>query len=216
MKNSISVADLRREYTLAGLRRRDLLADAIKQFEKWFEDALQAQVLEPNASTLSTVDKNGQPSSRTVLLKGIDQRGFVFFTNYQSRKGRELLENPRVAVTVLWRELERQVCICGVASKVSREESETYFKSRPVASQYGAWASEQGAVIPNRELLEQKLVEVKTKYQEGAVPLPPHWGGFVIAPKTVEFWQGRPNRLHDRFRYTHQDDGGWLIERLAP
>jgi pyridoxamine 5'-phosphate oxidase len=211
----MSLADLRRDYRLGGLRRSDLAPEPIAQFQKWFDEAIVAEVLEPNAMTLATVDAQGQPSTRTVLLKGLTARGFVFFTNYQSRKGRELDANPRAALTIFWRELERQVCVIGTAAKVSREESEIYFASRPVGSKLAAWVSQQGEVIPNRGFLESRLADVKTKFQDGVIPLPPYWGGYVIAPSSIEFWQGGAGRLHDRFRYTRQS-GEWLIERLAP
>lgn len=212
---SISLADLRREYTLGGLRRADLFADPVEQFKKWFDEAMRAEVLEPNAMTLATANQCGEPTSRVVLLKAVDARGFVFFTNYQSRKGRDLAENPRAALTLYWRELERQVNVVGTVTKVSREESEAYFHSRPTGSQYAAWASTQGAVVPNRDFLETKLAEEKQRHSTGPVPLPDYWGGYSVAPLVVEFWQGRPNRLHDRFRYLKQD-GIWKIERLSP
>jgi pyridoxamine 5'-phosphate oxidase len=212
---SISLADLRREYALGGLRRADLLADPIEQFKKWFDAALRAEVLEPNAMTLATTNLQGEPTSRVVLVKAVDPRGFVFFTNYQSRKGRDLAENPRAALNFFWRELERQVNVFGTITKVPREESAAYFHSRPLGSQYAAWASTQGAVVENREFLETKLAEVKQKYSTGPVPLPDYWGGYVVAPIAVEFWQGRPNRLHDRFRYLKQDNA-WKIDRLSP
>jgi pyridoxamine 5'-phosphate oxidase len=212
----MSLADLRRDYRHGALRRRDLLLDPIAQFQKWFDEALRAEVFEPNAMTLATADATGQPSARTVLLKGLDERGFIFFTNYESRKGRELAANPQAALTIYWREIERQVCVRGHTSRISSEESEAYFKSRPTGSQWAAWVSRQGEVIPNREFLENKLAEIKTKFPEGSVPLPPYWGGYAIAPVTVEFWQGGSGRLHDRFVYTLQSDGSWLIDRLAP
>jgi pyridoxamine 5'-phosphate oxidase len=210
----MDIAALRREYTFAGLRRRDLDADAIRQFNTWFEQALAAEIMEPNAMTLATVDSEGQPSSRIVLLKAVDERGFVFFTNYLGRKGRELAHNPRAALTIFWCGLERQVCIRGSCEKVSREESDKYFQSRPLGSRLGAWASRQGDVVPDREFLEKKLAEVSAQYGEN-VPLPEYWGGYVLHPMTVEFWQGRPNRLHDRFLYT-KNAQGWRIERLSP
>jgi pyridoxamine 5'-phosphate oxidase len=211
-----SLADIRREYSLAGLSRADLSPDPVQQFESWFDDAVRAQVLEPSVMSLATVGPNGQPSARMVLLKGLDERGFVFFTDYRSRKGRELEANPRVALLVYWRELERQVTICGAASKVPREESETYFQKRPDSHQWSAWAAEQSEVVAQRGDLEKKLAEVTQKYSGGPVPCPPCWGGYVIAPDTIEFWQGRPDRLHDRFCYTRSAAGAWRIERLAP
>jgi len=209
-------ADLRREYTLAGLRRADLPADPFHQFAKWFDEAVLAQVLEPNAMSLATADAAGQPSARTVLLKGFDVRGFVFFTNYQSRKGRELEANPRAGLLILWRELERQVVIGGAVAKVSREESEDYFKARPEGSRLSAWASRQSEVVPDRDYLEQQMAQVTGKFAFDSVPCPPHWGGYLVAPEEIEFWQGRPDRLHDRFRYTRMPGGDWVIERLSP
>ena len=211
----MTLADLRREYCLAGLRETDLLPNPIAQFQKWFEEAVQAEILEPNAMTLSTVDGEGQPSSRTVLMKGVDARGFSFFTNYESRKGRELAANPRAALTFFWAGLERQVNVRGIVSRLSKEESEAYFAVRPVGSQLGAWVSKQSTVVPGREYLEKRLEEVKTQFGETKAPMPPYWGGYVLAPAAVEFWQGRPNRLHDRMRYARRGDV-WSIERLSP
>lgn len=212
---SISLADLRREYTLSGLRRADLLAAPIAQFKKWFDEAIRAEVLEPNAMTLATANAQGEPSSRTVLIKAVDERGFVFFTNYESRKGSDLAANPKASLTFYWRELERQVNVFGTVTKVPREESDAYFHSRPLGSQHAAWASAQGAVVKDRNQLEAKLAETKEKYATGAVPLPDYWGGYIVAPHAVEFWQGRPNRLHDRFRYLKKADA-WQIDRLSP
>lgn len=210
----MQIADLRTEYSFGGLRRRDLNADPIQQFNHWFQQALSAGVVEPNAMTLSTVDAQGQPSSRIVLLKDIRARGLSFYTNYESRKGRELAANPKAAATIFWPGLERQVCFRGTCSKLSREESETYFKSRPLGSRYGAWVSKQSTVVPGREFLEKRLEEVTAQFKEDP-PLPDYWGGYVLAPVTVEFWQGRPNRLHDRFLYTRDGDT-WRLERLSP
>jgi pyridoxamine 5'-phosphate oxidase len=211
-----SLADLRREYSLAGLRRSDLSPDPIRQFETWFDEAVRAQVLEPSVMSLATVGPQGQPSARIVLLKGVDARGFLFFTSYSSRKGCELAGNPRAALVVYWRELERQVVIAGTVSKVPREESEAYFQKRHEASQFSAWASRQSQVVPHRANLEKELIAVKSKYAGDPVPCPPDWGGYVVAPATIEFWQGRPDRLHDRFRYTRPAAGPWQIERLSP
>jgi len=216
----MAIADIRREYNLAGLRRRDLCPDPIVQFRRWFDQVAGARTGEMlgdvNAATLATADREGRPSSRVVLLKGVDERGFIFFTNYDSRKGRELAENPNAALTLYWPDQERQVCIAGQASKISRAESEAYFKSRPRGSRLAAWASRQSEVIENREVLEAHWRELQAKYPGEEVPMPPNWGGFVLAPTRIEFWQGRPSRLHDRFRYLKQDDGKWLIERLSP
>ena len=211
----MSIADLRKDYTLAGLRRVELEADPMQQFQKWFQQALDAQLLEPTAMTLATADSTGRPSARIVLLKGLDERGFVFFTNYESRKGRDLSGNPNAALVFHWAELERQVRVRGTADRISCEESEKYFTSRPRGHQLGAWVSTQSEIIPDRTVLEKRLKEFEQKYPD-AVPLPPYWGGYVLSPAEIEFWQGRSNRLHDRFRYTKQADGRWLIERLAP
>lgn len=210
-----SLADLRRDYTMAALRRKDLLPDPLAQFQKWFDAAIEAQVLEPNAMTLATANPSGQPSARTVLLKGLDSRGFIFFTNYDSPKGRDLAQNPRAALLFYWRELERQVSVRGVASRISREESEAYFKSRPLGSKLAAWASRQSEKIPHREFLQNNLAAVIRQYPGEEVPVPPYWGGYVLAPETIEFWQGGAGRLHDRFCYMRQERG-WLIERLSP
>src|SRR6266542_468049 len=212
----MSLADLRRDYSLAGLSEADLAADPFQQFEKWFQEAVAAEILEPNAMVLATVDPSGQPSTRVVLLKGVDPRGFKFFTNYESRKGRELAANPKASLTFPWTELERQICVTGRVSKVSREESEAYFKLRPRGSRLGAWASSQSQVIASRVLLETRLRELEARYPGDEIPLPPSWGGYVLAPAEIEFWQGRPSRLHDRLRYQRQPGGAWKIERLSP
>jgi pyridoxamine 5'-phosphate oxidase len=211
----MTLADFRREYTLAGLRRVDLDPDPIAQFQKWFAQVLAAQIVEPNAMTLATVSVDGQPSTRVVLLKAVDRRGFSFYTNYESRKGRELAENPKASLTFFWADLERQVLVQGTVSKLSREESEAYFAVRPLGSQRGAWVSKQSTIVENREFLEKRLAEVEAQFGE-KVPMPPYWGGYVLAPHAVEFWQGRPNRLHDRLRYRKNPDGSWVIERLSP
>ena len=210
----VRTADLRREYSFAGLRRADMHEDPIQQFNHWFQAALAAQVPEPNAMTLSTVDAEGQPSSRIVLLKDISARGFSFYTNYESRKGRELAGNPRAALTIFWPGLERQISIRGAVTKLSREESETYFKSRPIGSRLGAWVSRQSSEVPDRQFLEKRLEEVTAQYGENP-PLPPYWGGYLVEPVTIEFWQGRPNRLHDRIEYV-LEGATWKMRRLAP
>ena len=213
----MSLADLRRDYSLAGLNESDLAANPIQQFEKWFQEALAAEIVEPNAMVLATVGASEQPSTRVVLLKAVDARGFSFFTNYESRKGRELAGNPRASLTFPWIALERQGCIAGNGSKLSREESAAYFKLRPRASRLGAWASpKQSESIPSRAVLEQRMKQVEAQHPSEEVPLPPYWGGYVLAPVEVEFWQGRASRLHDRLRYVRQPDGSWRIERLAP
>ncbi|MDB6021138.1 MAG: Pyridoxamine 5-phosphate oxidase [Pedosphaera sp.] len=211
-----SIADLRRDYTLAGLRRADLNPDPVAQFSKWLDQAVAARLPDPNAMTISSVDAGGQPSGRIVLLKAVDRRGFTFFTNYESRKGQELAGNAKASLVFFWAELERQVCITGTVTKVSREESAKYFNSRPKGSRLAAWVSSQSEVIANRAVLEKKLDELTVKYPGEEVPLPPYWGGFCLAPAVIEFWQGRPNRLHDRFRYSQQPDHPWTIERLSP
>jgi pyridoxamine 5'-phosphate oxidase len=207
--------DVEKPYT-EGLHRADLDCNPIKQFGTWFQRALSANLVEPNAMTLATASKHGVPSARIVLLKAYDEHGFTFFTNYSSPKGRDLEENPRAALVVFWAPLERQVRITGRVSRVSKEISEEYFHHRPMGSQLGAWASKQSEVIANREELEKHLAEVSRLYQGKAVPLPPYWGGYCVAPEIIEFWQGRPNRLHDRFRYTRVSDREWRIERLSP
>ncbi|MCU0794042.1 MAG: pyridoxamine 5'-phosphate oxidase [Opitutaceae bacterium] len=212
-----SLADLRKDYSLAGLLEKDLAKDPFRQFEKWFQEAEAAKLVEPNAMTLACVGADGRPSARTVLLKGLDGRGFVFYSNYESRKGRELAVNARVTLVFPWIALERQVIVEGVATKVSREESEAYFHSRPRASQLGAWVSQQSSVITGRAVLEDAMKALEAKYAGAEIPLPPAWGGYRVAPETVEFWQGRRSRLHDRLRYRRDTkDGGWTVERLAP
>lgn len=234
----MAIADIRREYRMSGLDVNDLVADPIAQFQSWFDHATKAQTgtrmrkigialyklwhallghssADVNAMTLATVDETGQPSTRTVLLKGVDARGFIFFTNYDSRKGRELNANPRAALTFFWPELERQVCVAGSVEKISREESEAYFKSRPRGSQIGAWASKQSEQVENRAALEKVWQDVATKFPN-EIPIPPNWGGFVLRPTRIEFWQGRPSRLHDRFSYSKQQEGKWKLDCLSP
>jgi pyridoxamine 5'-phosphate oxidase len=211
----VTLAELRKEYSLAGLVEKDLAKDPYRQFEKWFHEAEAAKLVEPNAMILSTAGKDGRPSARTVLLKGFDGRGFMFFTNYESRKGRELEGNPHASLVFPWFPLERQVIIEGGVTKVSREESDAYFHSRPRASQIAAWASPQSTLISSRSVLEESVKVLEAKYAGREVPLPPHWGGWRVSPATVEFWQGRRSRLHDRLRYRRQKDE-WIVERLAP
>ena len=212
-----SIADLRQNYTLAGLDKTDVDADPIEQFKLWFQQALDADLVEPNAMTLATATHDGKPTARIVLLKGVSDRGFVFYTNYESQKGQQLIANPYAALVFLWDKLERQVRIEGKVEKLASEESAEYFHSRPKASQLGAWTSDQSRVIPNREVLELKQAQLQEKYSDDTeVPLPPHWGGFRVVPSRIEFWQGRPSRLHDRLVYDLQIDGSWQIDRLSP
>jgi pyridoxamine 5'-phosphate oxidase len=233
----MNLGDFREDYRRGALERVALDANPLAQFEAWFRDAAGEQTqsrwrkigialyklwsalcnhrpADINAMTLATVDKNGKPSTRTVLLKSVDDRGFIFFTNYESRKGRELADNPNAALTFFWSELERQVCVAGSVTKLPVAESAAYFKSRPRGSQLAAWASNQSEVVPDRAALETKWRELEKKFPN-EVPLPPHWGGFILRPERIEFWQGRPSRLHDRFSYARQPDNSWKLERLA-
>ncbi|HEX5074676.1 MAG TPA: pyridoxamine 5'-phosphate oxidase [Gemmatimonadaceae bacterium] len=212
---ALDLAALRRDYALATLDARDVDPDPIRQFERWFADATAARVLEPNAMTLSTATRDGVPSARIVLLKGVDANGFAFYTDYRSRKGAELAENPLAALTFLWKEIERQVRVTGSVSRVSTQESEAYFRTRPAGSQLGAWASHQSAVLGSREELEARVQDVAQRFQGGDIPLPPHWGGFRVLPDEIEFWQGRTSRLHDRLLY-RREESGWDISRLSP
>lgn len=211
----MSLADLRKDYSLSGLLEKDLARDPFRQFEKWFQEAEAAKLVEPNAMTLATATKDGRPSARTVLLKGVDGRGFVFYTNYESRKGRELAENPRASLVFPWIALERQVVVEGSLTKLTREESAAYFHSRPRASQLGAWVSQQSSIITGRAVLEDAMKALEKKHAGAEIPLPPAWGGYRLAPESVEFWQGRRSRLHDRLRY-RREAGAWIVERLAP
>jgi pyridoxamine 5'-phosphate oxidase len=234
----MNLGDFREDYRRGALDRAALAANPLAQFEAWFREATgeksssrwrkigvalhklwsaicNHRPADVNAMTLATVDKNGQPSSRTVLLKSVDERGFIFFTNYDSRKGRELTDNPNAALTFFWSDLERQVCVAGSVTKLPVAESEAYFKSRPRGSRIGAWASNQSQPVADRAVLEKKWRELEKQFP-GEIPLPPNWGGFILSPERIEFWQGRPSRLHDRFQYCRQPDGAWKIERLAP
>jgi pyridoxamine 5'-phosphate oxidase len=212
----MNLADLRRDYEAGALHRRDLDADPIKQFERWLNDAITAGQLEPTAMTLATATPDGRPSARVVLLKAVDANGFVFFTNYLSQKGREIEANPNVELSFFWDKLERTVRVHGTVTRTSREESETYFRQRPKRSQIGAAASNQSEIVADREVLEQRFAELEKEYEDRDVPTPPHWGGFRVVPETIEFWQGRKSRLHDRLRYRRGAGGEWVIERVAP
>ena len=211
-----SIADLRRDYALASLDITDVVADPIEQFRHWFANAAESLITEPNAMTIATIGADGAPDARVVLLKGVDARGFTFFTDYRSRKGQDLEAHPQAALVFFWQELERQVRIRGTVVKLSAEESGAYYESRPRGSRIGAWASEQSRVIGDRSVLESRVREVEARFPgETSPPLPPHWGGFLVQPAQVEFWQGRQSRLHDRLRY-RLDDGAWVVERLSP
>lgn len=208
--------NLRVDYGLADLAEAHVATDPVAQFMRWFDEALTAKLPEPDAMTLATASPDGMPSARVVLLKGVDASGFTFFTNYTSRKGRELDANPRACLCFFWQPMERQVRVEGTVGRVSRAESEAYFCSRPMASQLGAWVSRQSNPIASREVLEQRAAEIAGRFAGGPVPLPDFWGGYRVAPQAVEFWQGRPSRLHDRLLYTRAADGAWKIERLSP
>lgn len=212
------LADLRQEYARAELTRDHVADDPIDQFRDWFDGARRADVTDPNAMTLATAAPDGTPSARIVLLKGLDERGFHFFTNYDSRKGTDLSQNPHAALVFLWKPLERQVRVEGRVERLPDEESTEYFHRRPRASQLGAWASPQSRVVESRAVLKQNLEEAKVEYADhDEIPRPTHWGGYVVRPLQIEFWQGRPNRLHDRLRYRRSDpDEAWTLERLAP
>ncbi len=211
-----NIAELRQDYTLQGLSETEIDSNPFAQFKEWFDEALSADILEPNAMTVATTTPEGKPSARMVLLKDFDARGFVFYTNYNSHKAKELAENPQAALVFWWAELQRQVRISGRVEKVSDSESDKYFYSRPLSSRLGAWASNQSGVIENREVLEQNLEELKEKYQDREIPRPSHWGGIRVIPAEIEFWQGRSSRLHDRLVYTRMEDSSWKIERLSP
>jgi pyridoxamine 5'-phosphate oxidase len=216
-----SIADLRQDYRRQALLEHQADPNPMVQFQQWFDQAVAADLLEPNAMTLATVDATGQPSARIVLLKGIEHSGFTFFTNYQGRKGQELAQNPKAALVFWWGELERQVRVEGQIIQITSAESEAYFHSRPVGSQLGAWASQQSQVIPDRQILETRLADLKTQYEGAVIPRPEHWGGYRLTPHAIEFWQGRSSRLHDRLLYTLQSQPGaaqsqWLRVRLAP
>lgn len=210
-----SIADIRKDYKLKSLMEEDVADDPIAQFTKWWGEAVNSKIEEVNAMALATVTPDGTPSARIVLLKGLTSEGFLFFTNYLSNKGKELAENPKAALVFFWKELERQVRIEGTAEKVSEAESEAYFSSRPVASKIGAWASAQSTPITGRNVIEENVMKFKAQFGEENIPKPPHWGGYIVKPMKVEFWQGRSSRLHDRILYSKQNEK-WKIERLAP
>jgi len=235
----MAIADLRKDYRKDHLDRADLLDDPLAQFQRWFDQAAGSRGgrlrqcaislykaanallgkhrnIEANAMALATVDETGQPTVRMVLLKGVDARGFIFFTNYHSRKGRHLESHPQAAITFYWNDLERQVCVSGPVTKLPAGESEAYFKSRPRGSQIAAWASDQSQSIADRSVLETRVKELQAQYAGADIPLPPHWGGYILEPRQIEFWQGRASRLHDRFCYTKTTAGTWQIQRLAP
>jgi pyridoxamine 5'-phosphate oxidase len=210
------IADLRKEYIRGGLKEDHAHPNPIDQFRKWFEEALAANLHEPNAMTLATASSDGRPSARVVLLKGFDERGFVFYTNYEGRKARDLEENPYCALIFYWGELERQVRVEGSVSRVSGEESDEYYRSRPRGSQLSAWASEQSRPVAGRDALEARLRRVEDEYEGRNVPRPPFWGGYRVEAEAIEFWQGRENRLHDRLLYRCSGDGRWSMKRLQP
>jgi len=210
-----NIADIRQDYRLHSLDENDIDTDPVEQFARWWTDAINSEIFEVNAMTLATSTKDGKPSARIVLLKGYDDRGFVFYTNYESHKGNELAENPYAALVFFWKEIERQVRIEGVVEKISAAESDAYFFSRPEGSRVGAWASPQSTVIENRELLETNARYYTAEFKN-SIPRPPHWGGYRVMPLKIEFWQGRSNRLHDRIQYTKTTEGSWKAERLAP
>jgi pyridoxamine 5'-phosphate oxidase len=210
----MKIADLRKDYALKSLDETDVDADPFRQFHRWLAEAIEAEVPEPTAMTLASVDEEGSPSARIMLLKALDERGFVFYTNYESRKGRELAARPRAALTFFWKELERQVRIEGAIEKVSARESDEYYAARPLGSRIGAWASTQSAVIPSRQWLEARVKAAESQYGENP-PRPPHWGGYRVLADWIEFWQGRQSRLHDRIAFTREAHG-WTIARLSP
>ena len=210
------IAGIRKEYKLQSLSENDVQSNPFDQFSKWWNEAIQSKIEEVNAMTLATASTDAVPSARIVLLKGFDEKGFLFFTNYNSYKGIQLLENPRASLVFFWKELERQVRITGIVEKTSAQASDEYFNSRPAGSRIGAIASPQSQVIKDRHWLEENEEKVREHLVSEEIKRPAHWGGYCVKPVSIEFWQGRPNRLHDRIQYTLQDDGGWLIERLAP
>ena len=212
----VPITHLRREYRYEELVEKNVPSNPIPMFKRWFQEALKAEVLDVNALALASISASGKPSNRIVLLKGLDSRGFTFFTNYESRKGKELRQKPVASLLFFWPQLSRQIRIDGKVSKVSTHESDVYFKTRPRGSQLGAWASNQSQTVPNREYLEARMRALEEQFAGKTIPRPPYWGGFRLVPNTLEFWQGRPNRLHDRLQYQRKGQGGWKISRLAP
>jgi pyridoxamine 5'-phosphate oxidase len=212
----VPITHLRREYRYEELVEKNIPSNPIPMFKRWFQEALKAKVLDVNALALASISASGKPSNRIVLLKGLDSRGFTFFTNYESRKGKELRQKPVASLLFFWPQLSRQIRIDGKVSKVSTHESDVYFKTRPRGSQLGAWASNQSQTVPNREYLEARMRALEEQFAGKTIPRPPYWGGFRLVPNTLEFWQGRPNRLHDRLQYQRKGQGGWKISRLAP
>ncbi|HWB94805.1 MAG TPA: pyridoxamine 5'-phosphate oxidase [Puia sp.] len=213
---STTIADIRKEYKLRSLSEKDALKDPFSQFDKWWQETIRSGVDEPNAMTLATASADGMPDARIVLLKGFDTQGFTFFTNYNSAKGMQMLENPRAALVFFWKELERQVRISGLISLTTAKISDEYFNSRPEGSRIGAWASPQSEAIESREWLEENEKKYQEEWADRSITRPPHWGGYILKPVRMEFWQGRPSRLHDRLLYTLTKSGSWKIERLAP
>jgi pyridoxamine 5'-phosphate oxidase len=211
-----SIADIRKEYMLETLNESGVQSNPITQFDNWWQEAIKSAIEEVNSMTLATATREGKPSARIVLLKDFDANGFVFFTNYESHKGKELADNPYATIVFFWKELERQVRIEGIVEKVSSEESDAYFFSRPAGSQVGAWASPQSSLIADRKVIEDNVIRYTEQFEEESITRPLHWGGYRLKPALIEFWQGRESRLHDRLQYTLQEDGGWKIERLAP
>jgi pyridoxamine 5'-phosphate oxidase len=211
-----SIADIRRDYSHKSLTEKDADANAIKQFEKWWNEAIDSKIDEVNAMTLATASVDGLPSARIVLLKEFSENGFVFFTNYESYKAQQLAENPKACLVFFWKELERQVRITGLIQKINSTDSDEYFNSRPESSRIGAWASPQSRVIESRDWLDEKFNELVNKMEGTEIKRPPNWGGYIVKPVVIEFWQGRPSRLHDRIQYTLDESGSWKIERLAP
>lgn len=216
MSNSVNIADIREDYEREGLLEAGMLGDPLVQFNQWMQSAIDAKLWQPNACTLATATKDGRPSARIILLKEVNDRGFVFYTNYTGRKGRELAENPQAALVFMWPEFSRQVRVSGLVEQVDSATSDAYFAVRPRGSRLGAWASPQSEVVENREALENAMRSYEEKYAGDEVPRPPHWGGYCLIPDTIEFWQGRPSRLHDRLVYSRVENDNWKLERLAP